>query len=174
MIALILFLLCIPVANWLIGNVGTVCIPEGPCLIPVFPGVMAPSGVMLAGAALVLRDVVHRQMGAWWAAGAIVAGAVLSLAIASPQLAMASGFAFLLSEAADFAVYAPLAKRRWILAVVASSMVGLVVDSMLFLQVAFGSLDHLSGQVIAKTYAVVLIVPLLILWRRRAAQEATA
>ena len=44
---LIAFGLTIPAANWMIGNVGTVCVPKGPCLIPVAPGLMAPSGVAM-------------------------------------------------------------------------------------------------------------------------------
>ena len=40
---LVLFALTIPVANWLIGHAGMVCQPQGPCLIPVAPGLMAPS-----------------------------------------------------------------------------------------------------------------------------------
>jgi len=35
---LALFALTIPAANWLIGHAGTVCQPQGPCLIPVAPG----------------------------------------------------------------------------------------------------------------------------------------
>src|SRR5262249_36545194 len=54
---LALFALTIPAANWLIGHAGTVCQPQGPYLIPVAPGLMAPSGVTMAGA-LVLRDLV--------------------------------------------------------------------------------------------------------------------
>ena len=34
---LVLFCLTIPAANWMIGHVGTVCVPNGPCLIPVAP-----------------------------------------------------------------------------------------------------------------------------------------
>ena len=60
------FLLCVPAANWMIGHVGTVCVPQGPCLVPVVPGLLAPSGVLAAGAALVLRDVVQRCMGVTW------------------------------------------------------------------------------------------------------------
>ncbi|MFZ1102714.1 MAG: VUT family protein, partial [Hyphomicrobiaceae bacterium] len=56
---LIAFTLCIPAANWLIGNVGTACMPNGPCLIPVAPGIDAPSGVPMIGFALVLRDLVQ-------------------------------------------------------------------------------------------------------------------
>src|SRR5947209_2603190 len=62
--ALVLFLASVPFANWLIQHVGTVCVPEGPCLVPVAPGLLAPSGVLAAGAALVLRDVVQRCLGA--------------------------------------------------------------------------------------------------------------
>lgn len=46
-IALAAFIATIPAANWLIGNAGTVCAPNGPCLIPVAPGIMAPSGVLM-------------------------------------------------------------------------------------------------------------------------------
>ena len=42
----------------MIGHVGTVCVPNGPCLIPVAPGVMAPSGVLMIGAALVFAKMV--------------------------------------------------------------------------------------------------------------------
>lgn len=164
MVAAILFLACIPLANWMIGNVG-MCLPDGPCLIPVAPGIMAPSGVALAGLALVLRDVVHRQKGAAWASACIVIGAVVSVGVASPQLAVASGVAFLVSELADLAVYAPLARKRFVTAMVASSMVGLVVDSALFLYLAFDSLNFLAGQVIAKTYAVAVAVPIIALLR---------
>ena len=55
--AFVAFLACVPAANWLIVHVGTVCVPEGPCLVPVAPGILAPSGVLTVGVALVLRDV---------------------------------------------------------------------------------------------------------------------
>ena len=35
---LVLFCLTIPAANWMIGHAGTVCVPDGPCLVPVAPG----------------------------------------------------------------------------------------------------------------------------------------
>mgnify|MGYP003993328461 CR=1 FL=1 len=147
------FALCIPAANWLLGNWGTVCPPNAPCLIPVAPGIMAPSGVPMIGLALVLRDLVQRRLGA------------LSAQLAPPALVLASGVAFLLSELADFAVYTPLQRRRLVLAVVASGLVGLVIDSLLFLQLAFGSLDFLSGQIIGKAWIVLLSIP-VIWWLR--------
>ena len=156
------YIATIPAANWLIGHAGTVCIPQGPCLIPVFPGIMAPSGVLMIGAALLLRDLVQRQYGPLASIACILVGAGLSFFIAVPALAMASGLAFLFSEFADFAVYTPLARQRFALAVVLSCMAGAVVDSALFLWLAFGSLDHLTGQIIGKAYAALLFVG----WRR--------
>jgi len=166
-IFLVLFCLTIPAANWMIGHVGTFCIPDGPCVVPVAPGLPAPSGVLMIGAALVLRDLVQRRLGVEYGIAAIVAGASLSAGLAPHSLVIASAAAFLLSEAADFAVYTPLAQRRLVLAVVASSAVGLVVDSLIFLWLAFGSLDFLAGQIVGKAWMVLLSVPLVAYLRRR-------
>jgi len=163
---LVAFILTIPAANWMIGNVGAVCPENSPCLIPVGFELMAPSGVIMVGLALVLRDLVQRRLGKLWALGAIVVGALLSALIAPQALVLASGAAFLVSELADFAVYTPLQKKRLVLAVFMSGVVGLVVDSILFLQLAFGSLDFLSGQIIGKTWMIVLALP-IIWWIRR-------
>jgi uncharacterized PurR-regulated membrane protein YhhQ (DUF165 family) len=166
-IFLILFCLTVPAANWMIGHVGTICAANGPCLVPVAPGIMAPSGVLMIGAALVLRDLVQRRLGPEFGVGAILAGAALSAAVAPASLVIASGVAFLLSEGADFAIYTPLARRRLVLAVVASSMAGLIVDSIVFLWLAFGSLDFLLGQILGKTWMVLLAIPLVAYLRRR-------
>src|SRR5476649_2692713 len=80
----VLFCLTIPAANWMIGHVGTACLANGPCLVPVAPGILAPSGVLLVGAALVLRDLVQRRLGVDFGIAAIIAGAVLSAGFA-PQ-----------------------------------------------------------------------------------------
>jgi queuosine precursor transporter len=170
---LLAFIACIPTANWMVGNVGTVCVPQGPCLVPVLPWgadagpIMAPSGVLMIGLALVLRDLVQRRLGRTVAVFAIVAGAALSGAVAPPPLIVASTVAFLFSELADFAVYTPLQERRLVLAVLASSLVGLVVDSVLFLWLAFGNLDFLGGQILGKTWMVLLALPVVHWIRKR-------
>jgi uncharacterized PurR-regulated membrane protein YhhQ (DUF165 family) len=170
-LALIAFLACIPAANWLIGNVGTKCIPNGPCIIPVGFGYMAPSGVLMIGLALVLRDLVQRWLGIAWVIAAIVAGAALSAAVAPPALVIASATAFLISELADTAVYTPLAERRLMLAVALSSCVGLAIDGALFLYLAFGSLALLPGQMLGKGMMVLAAMP-VIWWVRQ--REAVA
>ena len=121
----------------------------------------------MIGAALVLRDLVQRRLGAGFGIGAILVGTAISASLAPPSLVIASAMAFLLSEGADFAIYTPLARRRLVLAVVASSMAGLVVDSLVFLWLAFGSLDFLFGQILGKSWMVLLAIPLVAYLRRR-------
>lgn len=170
----ILFCLTIPAANWMIGNVGTTCVPNGPCVIPVAPGLVAPSGVVMIGAALVLRDLVQRRFGVVAGVGAILIGATLSALLAPPSLVIASAVAFLVSELADFAVYTPLQRRRFVMAVVASGFVGLVIDSVVFLWLAFGSLDFLAGQVVGKAWMILLSIPFIAWLRRRDARLGLA
>lgn len=163
---LVAYIACIPIANWLIQHVGTVCPPDGPCLIPVAPGgLMAPSGVLMAGLALVLRDLVQRRLGIAYGLAAIGAGTALSAALAPAPLVVASAVAFLLSELVDFAVYTPLQKRGLVLAVAASSFIGLVADSLLFLWLAFGNLEFLAGQIVGKAAMMLLTLP-AIRWLR--------
>jgi uncharacterized PurR-regulated membrane protein YhhQ (DUF165 family) len=160
-LALVAFGATIPVANWMIGHVGTVCVPNGPCLIPVAPSVTAPSGVLMIGLALILRDLVQRRLGRNWSLFAILGGTFASTLVAPSGLVLASGLAFLFSELADFAVYTPLQKRGLVMAVVASSFVGLIVDSLVFLYLAFGSFDYLFGQVIGKSWMVLFSIPVV-------------
>jgi uncharacterized PurR-regulated membrane protein YhhQ (DUF165 family) len=166
------FLACIALANWMVGHVGTTCVPQGPCLVPVAPGLLAPSGVLTVGAALVLRDVVQRCLGLHWGVAAIMLGTICATLVAPAALVVASGVAFALSELVDFMVYTPLQRRQLTLAVVASAIVGLVVDSVVFLILAFGSLEFLAGQVVGKLWAVLIAIPLVRLLRRVAPTPA--
>ncbi len=73
---------------------GTSCAPDGPCTIPVWPGIQAPSGVLAIGLALVLRDLVQRRLGVTWALGAIAVGTIISGAVAPGALVVASIISF--------------------------------------------------------------------------------
>jgi uncharacterized PurR-regulated membrane protein YhhQ (DUF165 family) len=148
----------IVLANWLITTFG---------IIPVGFGLMAPAGVYAAGLAFTLRDLVHDRLGARGTMLLIIVGAALS-ALLSARLAFASGTAFLVSEVLDLLVYAPLRQRRWLLAVVLSNLVGLTLDSVVFLSMAFGSLDFLAGQIVGKAWITALTVggyALVLAWR---------
>lgn len=144
-------------ANWLIQHVGFVSIGFG---------LVAPAGVFAAGFALGLRDMVQVTLGRSAVIVAIVVGAALSWLIA-PAFAVASGVAFLFSELADMAVYTPLAERTWAGAIALSNTVGAVVDSALFLLIAFGSLQFIEGQVIGKLYTVPAAIVLMAAIRPR-------
>jgi len=163
----IAFISCVPAANWLISNFGTYWVPDGPCLIPVFPEIMAPSGILMVGLALVLRDVVHETLGVRWALVGILIGGLFSAIFSPASLVVASTVAFLVSEIGDLAIYAPLRKRGFVRAAVLSSIVGLVLDSLIFLAIAFGSLEFLSGQIIGKFWMVMLTIPILAHFRDR-------
>ncbi|PRX90667.1 VUT family protein [Allonocardiopsis opalescens] len=149
------YMATIPAANLLITHIGP---------LPVGFGLMAPAGVYMAALALVLRDLLQEAAGWRWSLVAVLAGTALSVFV-SPALALASGAAFLLSELADLAVYTPLRQRGMVVAVFASGVVGLVVDSLVFLWLAFGSLDFLAGQVLGKTWMTLAAIVLLLLIR---------
>lgn len=143
-------------ANWTIEEFG---------MVPVGFSLSAPAGVYVAGLAFTLRDLLHETAGRWTVAIAIAAGSTLSLAIASPKLALASAAAFGFSEFADLAVYTHIRKRRWLLAVAASNMVGLIIDSMLFLWLAFGSWTFLPGQIAGKAWTTIAAIAILAIGR---------
>lgn len=140
-------------------------------LLPVWPGIVAPAGVYLVGMALVLRDLLQEATSWRWSAVAVAVGAALS-AVFSPELALASAAAFLASELLDLAVYTPLRKRGMVLAVAASNAVGIAVDSLLFLWLAFGSLDFLTGQVLGKTWMTIAAILALLTIRALRTRKA--
>ena len=152
-------------ANWMIGHVGTP-IP-GAHVLPVGFGLMAPSGVYLAGAAFVARDILQRVAGPRIGILAIIVGAVISAGVSSAHLAFASGATFLLSETCDFLVYTPLQKKNFPLAVLASGLIADLVDSTVFLTLAGIPLAlALEGQLVGKLW-VMLAGGLVAAWLRR-------
>ena len=159
MIALIAYVLTILAANWALQTIG---------FVPVAPHLMAPAGVYFAGLAYVLRNAVQETLGRRWSVAAIVAGAALSYLVA-PGFALASGLTFLAAETADFLVYTNLRRRGLLRAMVLACVVGDVLDSVLFLLLAFGSLDHLAGQVVGKWETIGIGILLVWYWRRQRA-----
>lgn len=160
----VLFIGTIFLANYLISHVGVQFGPNEPHLIPVGFGLMAPSGVLAVGIGFTLRDLVQKRLGVKFSAIAVVIGAGVS-AFLSPALALASGVAFLLSEGLDLMVYTPLRKKNLYMAVIGSNIVGLIVDSIVFLVIAFGAsgLDFLWGQVVGKLYMTIAFLPIIAL-----------
>lgn len=157
-----IYVACIPLANLLVTHLAPV---------PVGFGFLAPAGVFVAGVAFTARDLLQRWAGRKWAVVAILAGTVLSLLLADPRLALASAAAFAASELIDMGAFTALERRSFAGAVLTSNVAGLVVDSAIFLWLAFGSLAFLPGQILGKLWmtlaALVILVPLRL--RARAA-----
>jgi uncharacterized PurR-regulated membrane protein YhhQ (DUF165 family) len=130
-------------ANWLVSAFG---------LIPAGFGLLVPAGTYAAGLALCLRDLLHDSGGVRWVLGAIAVGIVVSFLLGDGRIALASAVAFGLAELLDLAVYAPLRRRAWKTAVVASNAVGAVVDTLVFLSLAGFPLTFatVGGQLLVK------------------------
>lgn len=148
-----LYLLSIVAGVVAIDQLGVVQIPGG---------FAAPAAVYVVGVTLLLRDLVHEAIGRRGAFFAIVAAAALS-AIFNPSLAVASGLAFLISETLDLLVYE---KVRDLLdsrlsGMMISNAISIPVDSLIFLQLAFGSLVFLPGQIVGKSIATVVALAVL-------------
>ncbi len=140
-------------ANWMISHLGEAI--GASRYLPVGFGLHAPSGVYMAALTFVARDVVQRLAGTRAGVAAIAAGAAISWWISTPVLAVASGVTFLVSESCDFLVFTPLQARAFPLAVVASGLVGDVVDSTLFLTLAGIPLSvALPGQLLGKAWVM--------------------
>lgn len=154
--ALMVYIGCIFTANWMLQTYG---------FLPVGWGYEAPAGVFAVGLAFTARDIVQDILGKRAVLVAIVIGAGCSWLVAS-SFAGPSLVAFLLSELADFAVYTPLHERRWLTAVALSNVAGDVIDSCVFLWLAFGSLAFIEGQLIGKYEVTLALLPILWLWRR--------
>ncbi|MFD8384288.1 VUT family protein [Streptomyces sp. NPDC059679] len=116
----------ITAANWLTTRYG---------MVNVGFGLITTAGTFAAGAALLLRDTVQDTLGKAWVLTGITLGAILTWAT-SPTLAIASATAFLAAECADMAIYTPLRARGWARAVLASNVIGAIVDTLLFLALA--------------------------------------
>lgn len=157
-----LYVGCVIGANWAIATFG---------IVPVGFGLFAPAGVWFAGASFTTRDVVQRHGGREMVLQGVLVGAILSfiLSYTTPltalppnvsvlRLSLGSGIAFLISEFLDFAVYTPIYRRSWILAVILSNTVGAAVDSFLFLLLVFGSLDFFAGQFVGKSWMTLLVL----------------
>jgi len=150
------YVACIVAANLALDRWGMI----------VVAGVMLPAGVWFAGATFTLRDIVDDLGGRLWVIGAILAGGAASMLFA-PSFAIASSVAFLISESADWAVYSPIKRRNRWAAIAASNTVGSVVDSLIFLRLAFGSFDGWLSLTIAKALITLPFLAVMAIARRR-------
>lgn len=150
--------------------------------------------------AFLVTDLTNRLFGAAAARKVVFAGfaiaVLVSVIVASPRIAIASGSAFLISQLMDVSIFDRLRSGQWWRAPLISSMVGAVVDTFIFFSFAFAaSLSFLGagldfaaqsapllgvlaleaprwvswalGDLVVKVgMALVLLAPYGLLWRR--------
>jgi uncharacterized PurR-regulated membrane protein YhhQ (DUF165 family) len=91
--------------------------------------------------AFLVTDLANRRLGAVRARQVVYLGFVLavllSVWLATPRIAIASGVAFLVAQLVDIGVFDRLRARVWWLAPLASSLIASAIDTALFFSLAF-------------------------------------
>lgn len=94
--------------------------------------------------AFLVTDLVNRSFGAQRARQVALAGFVIavlmSIVLASPRIAIASGTAFLMAQMFDVAVFDRLRNQAWWRAPLTSSVLGSALDTAVFFTLAFSAL----------------------------------
>lgn len=173
-VALVFFVGTVWLANYAVKHWG---------FVDVGFGLEAPAGVYFAGIAFTLRDIVHRSLGRFAVIWAIGLGSWLSYSLEAGgtipgghvPLAVASAIAFLISELSDLSVYEPLRRRGWLPALAASNVVGLVLDSFIFITLALGfSWTLIEGQILGKAWMTMIAIPIIWALRKLPGRPVTA
>ena len=164
--SVVAFATTVVAANVMTASIGMVSLPGG---------VAASAGTFAAGLALVARDAVSELAGRRAVAGSILIGAAISTLGAPAEIAIASAVAFALSEALDWLVYAPLARKGRGRAVFVRSLAAAPVDSFVFLSLAGIPVtgDAVAGQTGVKVALAALaagVIRAVLRYRKRTAR----
>jgi uncharacterized PurR-regulated membrane protein YhhQ (DUF165 family) len=150
MINIIMYLGGILLANLLVHCFGLIAIGW----------LVFPAGAVMVGLTFSFRDMVQRQYGKWQCWIWMVVASVITY-LFNQQLAVASISAFLVSEGIDWLIYTAMPgsfKKR----LVASNIVGVPLDSIVFVFLAFGlNWQAIIGQTIVKFASSLLVLPFI-------------
>lgn len=128
------------------------------CLGVTLP-ISAPAGVVFIGVVLTLRDKIHDKYGLWTVIKVVLAASVFAYlfggvtgGILLQRISIASTIAFLFSELTDTGVYEQYIDSPWLSRVLRSNFASSIVDSILFISIAFGvnAWELMLGQVVVK------------------------
>ena len=101
--------------------------------------------------AFLVTDLTNRRYGPRVARQLVVVGfalaVVLSIWLATPRIAMASGTAFLVGQLLDITVFNHLRRQAWWRAPFVGSVIGSALDTALFFSLAFAGDPDMSGLV---------------------------
>ena len=98
-------------------------------------------GALTYPVAFLITDLANRTQGAAVARKVVIVGfvaaVVMSLLLANPRIALASGTAFLVAQLFDVYVFDRLRNQSWWMPPFVSSTLGSIVDTALFFSIAF-------------------------------------
>jgi queuosine precursor transporter len=118
-------------------------------------------GALTYPVAFLVNDLTNRRFGPKMTRRVVYAGfaiaIVLSIALATPRIAFASGSAFLVGQLLDLTVFNWLRRQTWWRAPLAGSLLGSALDTIIFFTLAFAGDASMSGPV---TYAGGITAPL--------------
>jgi len=101
--------------------------------------------------AFLVTDLTNRRYGPRVARQLVIAGfavaVVLSIWLATPRIALASGTAFLVGQLLDITVFNRLRRQAWWRAPFVGSVMGSALDTILFFSLAFAGDPDMSGAV---------------------------
>lgn len=123
--ATLLYVALIPFINWSFTWAPMIPLPGGLAFNPV---------TIVTGLVLVVRDFAQREVGHRVLFAMLVA-LCLTVVLAGPELALASGLAFAISELVDWSLYT-FTKYRLSTRIFLSSLIAAPVDSVMFLWLA--------------------------------------
>lgn len=108
-------------------------------------------GALVYPIAFLVTDLTNRRFGPAAARRAVAAGfaiaVLLSIVLATPRVAVASGAAFLFGQLLDVSVFARLRRQAWWRAPLLASLLGSALDTALFFSLAFAGVAAMSAPV---------------------------
>ena len=124
-------------------------------------------GALTYPIAFLINDMTNRALGLKAARRVIIVGfalaVILSIFLATPRIAIASGTAFLIAQLLDAGIFDKLRRAKWWQAPLLSSLIGAMIDTILFFGIAFAAsfafLDAMTGM---ENGSLVDIVPTII------------
>jgi uncharacterized PurR-regulated membrane protein YhhQ (DUF165 family) len=111
-----------------------------------------------------ITDLTNRRYGPALARRVVAVGflfaVALSVVIAVPRIALASGSAFLAGQLLDITIFNRLRRMTWWRAPLASSLIGSALDTAMFFTIAFAGVGAMSGATHYTVAGLALTVPL--------------
>jgi queuosine precursor transporter len=99
--------------------------------------------------AFLVTDLTNRQFGPTAARKVVfvgfIAGVILSVLLATPRIAVASGSAFLVGQLLDITVFNSLRRQSWWKAPLMGSVIGSVLDTVIFFSLSFAPVFGFIG-----------------------------